>query len=114
MTDIELLDQAIEITSKDLMSQDKKSQEQYFCEKTFIKWSTLRSWRSRGSVPDDKKVLLNTIVEKYELEQENLIACKEDRFSIHDEQRIIAWFYMPSVQFYVPFRDQSLDEGNHR
>ena len=38
---------------------------------THIKESTIKSWRSRGVIPEDKKLLLNTLISKYELIQEN-------------------------------------------
>lgn len=63
MNTIELLDKAIELYSK--------GNQANFSKFTHIKESTLKTWRSRGSVPDDKILLLNTLIEKYELIQEN-------------------------------------------
>lgn len=63
MNDIKLLDKAIELYSNGNQAK--------FSEFSHIKESTLKTWRSRGAVPDDKKLLLNTLIEKHELIQEN-------------------------------------------
>ena len=63
MNDIELLDKAIEIYSKGNQAK--------FSKFSHIKESTIKSWRSRGVIPEDKKLLLNTLISKYELIQEN-------------------------------------------
>ncbi|MFX4240156.1 hypothetical protein ACOL3H_06620 [Aliarcobacter butzleri] len=63
MNDIELLDKAIEIYS--IGNQAK------FSKFSHIKESTIKTWRSRGTIPEDKKLLLNVLLSKYELIQEN-------------------------------------------
>ena len=63
MNDIELLDKAIEIYSNGNQAK--------FSEFSHIKESTIKTWRSRGYIPDDKKLLLNILIEKYDLVQEN-------------------------------------------
>lgn len=63
MNEIELLDKAIELYANG--SQSK------FAEFSHIKDSTMKTWRKRESIPDDKKLLLNTLIEKYVLIQEN-------------------------------------------
>ena len=63
MNDIELLDKAIEIYSNGNQAK--------FSKFSHIKESTIKTWRSRGVIPEDKKLLLNTLISKYELIQEN-------------------------------------------
>ena len=63
MNDIELLDKAIEIYSNGNQAKFSKFSQ--------IKESTIKTWRSRGVIPEDKKLLLNTLISKYELIQEN-------------------------------------------
>lgn len=61
MHNIELLDKAIQLLSNGNQAK--------FAEFTHIKESTLKSWRSRGAIPDDKVLLLKTLIENYELKQ---------------------------------------------
>jgi len=63
MNDTELLDKAIEIYSNGNQAK--------FSKFSHIKESTIKTWRSRGVIPEDKKLLLNTLISKYELIQEN-------------------------------------------
>ncbi len=63
MNDIELLDKAIEIYSKGNQAK--------FSKFSHIKESTIKTWRNRGIIPEDKKLLLNVLISKYELMQEN-------------------------------------------
>jgi hypothetical protein len=63
MNDIELLDKAIEIYSNGNQAK--------FSKFSHIKESTIKSWRNRGTIPEDKKLLLNVLISKYELMQEN-------------------------------------------
>lgn len=63
MADIKLLEKAIELYANG--SQAK------FAKFSHIKDSTMKTWRKRKSIPDDKKLLLNTLIEKYYLIQEN-------------------------------------------
>jgi DNA-binding transcriptional regulator YiaG len=63
MNDIELLNKAIELYSDGNQAR--------FSTFTHIKESTLKTWRSRGVVPDDKILLLNTLIENHKLIQEN-------------------------------------------
>lgn len=60
---MELLDKAIEIYSKGNQAK--------FSKLSHIKESTIKSWRSRGVISEDKKLLLNVLISKYELMQEN-------------------------------------------
>jgi len=57
MTNIILLDRAIELCANGNQAK--------FAEFTHIKESTLKTWRNRDSIPDDKIVLLNTLIENY-------------------------------------------------
>jgi hypothetical protein len=63
MNGIELLDKAIELYTNGNQAK--------FSEFSHIKESTIKTWRSRGVIPEDKKLLLNTLISKYELIQEN-------------------------------------------
>ena len=63
MNDAELLDKAIEIYSNGNQAK--------FSKFSHIKESTIKTWRSRCVIPEDKKLLLNTLISKYELIQEN-------------------------------------------
>jgi len=63
MNSIELLDKAIELYAG--------GSQKRFVEFSHIKDSTMKTWRNRKSIPDDKKLLLNTLIEKYDLIQEN-------------------------------------------
>lgn len=63
MNDIELLNKAIELYSNGNQAK--------FSEYSRIKESTIKTWRSRGTVPDDKILLLNTLIENHKLIQEN-------------------------------------------
>ena len=58
-----LLDKAIEIYSNGNQAK--------FSKFSHIKESTIKTWRSRETVPEDKKLLLNVLLSKYELIQEN-------------------------------------------
>lgn len=62
MNDIELLDSLIEIFANGNQSE--------FARITDIKESTIKTWRRADSIPDDKKLLLNTLYENYELKKE--------------------------------------------
>lgn len=63
MNNIDLLNKAIELYSNGNQAK--------FSEFSHIKESTIKTWRSRGAVPDDKKLLLNVLIEKHNLIQEN-------------------------------------------
>lgn len=63
MNDIELLNKAIELYSN--------GNQANFSKFSHIKESTIKTWRSRGAVPDDKILLLNTLIENHKLIQEN-------------------------------------------
>jgi len=62
MNNIDLLDQAINLYSNGNQAK--------FAEFTYIKESTIKTWRSRGAVPDDKVLLLNTLIENHKLEED--------------------------------------------
>ncbi len=62
MTNIELLDNLIEIFTDGNQSE--------FAKMTNIKESTIKTWRRAESIPDDKKLLLNTLNENRELKKE--------------------------------------------
>ncbi len=63
MNDIDLLNKAIELYSN--------GNQANFSKFSHIKESTIKTWRNRGTIPDDKKLLLNILIEKYDLIQEN-------------------------------------------
>ena len=63
MNDIEVLDKAIELYSNGNQAK--------FSEFSHIKESTIKTWRNRGAIPDDKILLLNILIEKHNLIQEN-------------------------------------------
>ena len=54
MNDIELLDKAIELYSNGNQAK--------FSEFSHIKESTIKTWRNRGAIPEDKILLLNILV----------------------------------------------------
>ncbi len=57
MDDIELLNEAIRIISNG--NQDD------FCRKVHLKSSTAKNWRTLKKVPDDKKILLQFIMDNH-------------------------------------------------
>ena len=59
----ELLDKAIELYSNGNQAK--------FSEFSHIKESTIKTWRNRGAIPEDKILLLNILIEKHNLIQEN-------------------------------------------
>lgn len=61
-TNIELLDRAIKLLSNGNQAK--------FAGLTHIKESTLKTWRKREAIPDDKILLINTLIENYELKQD--------------------------------------------
>lgn len=63
MNNIDLLNKAIELYSG--------GNQANFSKFSHIKESTIKTWRSRGNVPDDKILLLNTLIENHKLIQEN-------------------------------------------
>ena len=67
MTTIDLLDKAIILIAGNDSSSVQN--ERVFCDYSKIKASTVRAWRKRAEVPEDKEILLKLIIEKYELEQ---------------------------------------------
>ncbi len=63
MNDIELLDKAIELYSNGNQAK--------FSEFSHIKESTIKTWRNRGAIPEDKISLLTILIEKSNLIQDN-------------------------------------------
>jgi len=72
---IKLLDQAINLYSN--------GNESAFCEMICIKGSTVRTWRSRGNVPDDKVVLLKTLIQLHEAQAK--LAKYEQYFDLQND-----------------------------
>ena len=75
MTHIELLDKAIE-----LYAHGKQAE---FSKLTMIKEATLKTWRNRGVIPDDKLLLLNTLIENHTLKMR--LADIEHFFTLQDK-----------------------------
>ncbi len=75
MTHIDLLDKTIE-----LYTHGKQAE---FSKLTKIKESTLKTWRNRGVIPDDKLLLLNTLIENHELESK--LADIEQYFTLQEK-----------------------------
>lgn len=75
MTHIELLDKAIE-----LYANGKQTE---FSKLTHIKESTLKTWRNRGEVPNDKIVLLTTLIENHGLKTK--LADIEQYFTLQEK-----------------------------
>lgn len=60
-SDIEMLDKIINTITGGNQSE--------FARITHIKESTIKTWRDRKKVPDNKKLLLNTLLENHELKE---------------------------------------------
>jgi hypothetical protein len=74
---IKLLDEAIETITN--------GSESEFAKFACIKDSTIRSWRKREEIPDDKIVLLKTLLENHKMQQK--IAKYEGYFKLQNEVR---------------------------
>ena len=61
MKDIEQLNKAIQLIANGVESE--------FCKYSNIKPSTVKTWRKRKSIPQDKILLLEWIIRSYEAEQ---------------------------------------------
>ena len=72
---IELLDQAIKLYSN--------GEQAKFSKLTKIKESTIKTWRNRGVIPDDKLLLLNMLIENHELKSK--LADIEHFFALHNK-----------------------------
>jgi len=72
---IKLLDKAITLYSN--------GNESAFCEMICIKGSTVRTWRLRGGVPDDKVVLLKALIQLHEAQAK--LAKYEQYFDLQND-----------------------------
>lgn len=82
LRDIELLDQTIEIIA------DGKESE--FCEYSGIAPSTIRTWRNRASIPQDKILLLKWITKCYKAEEKLKVA--NDFFEAFSKKEGAEWW----------------------